>query len=195
MLTSANLIDGAANTRGRFFLIRSPLALNAGTHRLTVIFRPAQPAYYTTAATTVLVRVNPRPLALGLTGLTTTPHGQSVTVTVLHLIPGAKVTVGLQPSGGPATYAHLTRDGCPCRRRAQVAHHWHLHRHGERHPDQLCLYRCDWLGDGNIGTEVSRRRQDCQLGPSVIARDERADPPIDPGLSTRRGWDRRRRRR
>ena len=117
VLPSANLIDGLANTRGRFFLTRSPLALNAGTHRLTVIFRPAQPAYYTTATSTVLVRVNPRPLTLGLTGLTTTPHGQSVTVTVLHLIPGAKVTVGLQPSGGPATYTHVVAKGV----RASVA--------------------------------------------------------------------------
>jgi hypothetical protein len=110
-LTNANLIDGAANTRGRFFLTRSPLALSAGTRRLTVIFRPNQTAYYTTATTTVLVRVNPRHLTLGLTGVTTTPHGQSVTATVVHLVAGAKVTVGLRPSGGPATYTHLLSKG------------------------------------------------------------------------------------
>ena len=36
---------------------------------------------------------------------------------VLHLIPGAKVTVGLQPSGGPATYTHVVAKGV----RASVA--------------------------------------------------------------------------
>ena len=104
--------DGCtANTQGRFVLTRSPLALSAGTHRLTVVFRPTQTAYYTTVTTTVLVGVNPRHLTLGLTGLTTTPHGQSVAVTVLQLIPGAKVTLGLQASGGPATYTHVLATG------------------------------------------------------------------------------------
>jgi hypothetical protein len=56
--------------------------------------------------TSVLVRVNPRHLTLGLTGLATTPHGQSVTVTVVHLIAGANVTVAVRLSGSAATYTY-----------------------------------------------------------------------------------------
>jgi len=101
-ITSADLIDGAANAPGRFFLTRSPLFLGAGLHRLTVMFRPAHSAFYTTTTTTILVRVNPRPLTLRLTGLTTSAHGHSVMVTVQNTVRGARVTVRWQPSGGAA---------------------------------------------------------------------------------------------
>jgi len=116
-ITNASLIDGAANTWGRFYLTRCPLALSAGTHRLTVIFRPAQPAYYGTATTTILARVNPRHLTLRLTGLKTTPHGQSVTVTVWNVIAGARVTVALQLDGNAAVSTQVIASGT----RARVA--------------------------------------------------------------------------
>ena len=41
-ITNRSVRGGAANTRGRFFLTRSQLALSAGTHRLTVVFRPRE---------------------------------------------------------------------------------------------------------------------------------------------------------
>ncbi len=111
----ASLIDGAANAPGRFFLTRSPLFLSAGVHRLTVIFRPAHPAYYTTATTTILLRVNPRHLTLRLTGLTMTAHGHSVMVTVQNTVTGARVTVRWQQGTGRAVARTVIAAGTTAR--------------------------------------------------------------------------------
>jgi len=114
-ITNRSVRGGAANTRGRFFLTRSQLALSAGTHRLTVVFRPRDTIHYSTVTTTVLVRVMPRHLTLGLTGLRTMPHGTSVIVTVVHVVPGARVTVGLQLTGNPAVYTNVIARGASVR--------------------------------------------------------------------------------
>jgi hypothetical protein len=110
-ITNRSVRGGAANTPGRFSLTTTPLALGAGTHRVPVIFRPRDAVHYSTVTTTVLVRVKPRHLTLGLTGLRTMPHGTSAIVTVVRVVPGARVTVGLQLSGNPAVYTHLMARG------------------------------------------------------------------------------------
>jgi surface protein len=114
-ITSASLVDGAANAPGRFFLTRSPLLLSAGLHRLTVIFRPAHSAHYTTTTTTILVRVNPRHLTLRLTGLTTTAHAHSVMVTVQNTVAGARVTVRWQQGAGRAVARTVIAAGTTAR--------------------------------------------------------------------------------
>jgi signal peptidase I len=114
-LTSADVVGGTANAPGRFFLTRSPLVLSAGIHRVTVVFRPRLTAYYAAVATTVLVQVNRAPRALRLADLNSIPHGTSVTITVAHVVAGARVAVSWQPTGNPAMSRSITARGTSVR--------------------------------------------------------------------------------
>jgi hypothetical protein len=73
-----------------------------------VTVRPTDAANYTTITAIVPVHVNTIHLTLALSGLKTVSHGRSVTITVLHVVAGARVTVRWQLAHKKAASTTLT---------------------------------------------------------------------------------------
>jgi surface protein len=91
-LADSRLVGGAASTPGTFGFVTPTEAPAAGAPRVAVRFVPASP-YYAPATFAVTVTVAKGRATLMLTGLKTVRHGRAVTMSVAHLVDGARLSV------------------------------------------------------------------------------------------------------
>ncbi len=90
-LAASRLTGGAADTPGAFSFAMPAEVPGAGLPQVAVRFVPASP-YYATLELMITLPVAKARATLALAGLRAVRHGRTATVTVAHLVPGARLT-------------------------------------------------------------------------------------------------------